>query len=83
MTTDFMCRFLLWSLAFNYLVLVAWFVAFVLARPWLRRLHGRWFKLDDASFDAIHYSGMAVYKIGILLLNLAPLFALWLMRAGG
>ena len=83
MTTDFMCRFLLWSLAFNYLVLVAWFVAFVLARPWLRRLHGRWFKLDDASFDAIHYGGMAVYKIGILLLNLTPLFALWLMRAGG
>jgi hypothetical protein len=28
------------------------------------------------SFDAIHYAGLAVYKIGIILLNLVPLIAL-------
>ena len=83
MAIDHLGRFLLWSLALNYLVLVAWFAAFVLARPWLRRLHGRWFKLDDATFDALHYGGMTVYKIGILLLNLVPLLALCLLRAGG
>ena len=43
----------------------------------------RWFALPDASFDAIHYGGMAAYKIGILLFNLAPLAALWLARRGG
>lgn len=80
--TDAICRFLLWSLAFNYLVLFVWFFAFVFARDGLRRLHGRWFRLPDATFDAIHYGGMAVYKIGILLFNLAPLVALWLMRNG-
>ncbi|HVH33790.1 MAG TPA: hypothetical protein VM847_06750 [Tahibacter sp.] len=82
MTSDSICRFLLFSLAFNYLVLFVWFFAFVLARDGLQRLHGRWFRLPDASFDAIHYGGMAVYKIGILLFNLAPLVALWLMRDG-
>ena len=49
-------------------------------REWMRGLHGRWFKLPDATFDAIHYGGMAAYKIGIMLFNLAPLLALWLLR---
>ena len=83
MDSDFLCRFLLWSLAFNYAVLLVWFLAFVTARDALRRLHGRWFALPDASFDAIHYGGMAAYKIGILLFNLAPLVALHCARGSG
>ena len=82
MDSDFLCRFLLWSLAFNYAVLLAWFLAFVTARDALRRLHGRWFALPDASFDAIHYGGMAAYKIGILLFNLVPLLALYFVGSG-
>ena len=77
-----MSRFLCWSLIVNYAVLFIWFFAFVFARDRLHRLHGRWFRLSDTSFDAIHYGGMAVYKIGILLLNLAPLLALWLIGRG-
>jgi len=73
-------RFLLFSTLLNYAVLVAWFLAFVNARAWMRKLHGRWFGLPDATFDAIHYGGMAVYKIGILLFNLVPLLALLLLR---
>ena len=83
MDIDFLCRFLSWSLAFNYLVLLAWFLAFVFARSWLRGLHGKWFRLPDATFDAIHYGGMAAYKIGILLFNLAPLVALHCARGSG
>jgi len=41
-------------------------------------LHTRWFKLSVETFDAIHYAGMSVYKIGVLLLNLAPFAALYL-----
>jgi hypothetical protein len=80
MTSDFLCRFLLWCMVFNYLVLCVWFLAFVLARHWMFNLHRRWFPMPDATFIAIHYSGMAVYKIGILLFNLAPLVALYFMR---
>jgi len=82
MNSDFLWRILLWSLAFNYLVLFIWFFAFVFARPRLRKLHGRWFQMPDSAFDAIHYGGMAVYKIGILLFNLAPLVALYFTRRG-
>ena len=79
MPGHFLFRFLLFSTLINYAVLIAWFLAFVFAHGWMRNLHGRWFKLPDATFDAIHYGGMAAYKIGILLFNLVPLLALLLL----
>ena len=82
MNPDFLFRFLLCSLAINYGILLIWFVVFVTARNGLRALHGRWFRLSDPAFDAIHYGGMAVYKIGILLFNLVPLLALYLVGSG-
>lgn len=83
MTIDVLSRFLLWSLAVNYAILLIWFLAFAYARTWMRRLHGRWFRLSDPAFDALHYGGMAVYKIGIFLFNVAPLLALCLIGRGG
>lgn len=82
MDTDFLCRFLLAMLAVNYAILITWFLVFAFARDFMRRLHGRWFKLSDATFDAVHYGGMAVYKLAIFLFNLAPLVALCLARDG-
>ena len=70
---------LLWSLVINYGVLLIWFAAFTLAHDRLYRLHSRWFAVSRETFDVLHYGGMAVYKIGTLLLNLAPLIALWLV----
>ena len=69
-------RFLLWCTVINYGVLLAWFLAFVFAHDVMHRMHGRWFRLSRDQFDALHYAGMSVYKIGILLLNLVPLVAL-------
>ncbi len=80
MDIDFWIRFLLWSLAANYVILLVWFAAIVFAHGWVRRLHGRWFHMSDNTFDAIHYGGMAVYKVGVLIFNLAPLVALCLAR---
>ena len=64
-------------------VLLAWFIAFSLAHDWMRRLHGRWFRLSDERFDAIHYAGMTIYKIGILLFNLMPYVALRIVERHG
>jgi len=79
MTLDTLREVLLWSLVINYGVLLIWFAAFTLAHDRLYRLHHRWFAVSRETFDALHYGGMAVYKIGALLLNLAPLVALWLV----
>jgi hypothetical protein len=38
--------------------------------------HGRWFRLSVEQFDMLHYAGMSIFKIGIILLNLVPYIAL-------
>jgi len=70
---------LLWCTGLNYAVLLVWFGVFVFAHEWMYRIHGRWFKFSLETFDAIHYAGLAVYKIGIILLNLVPLVALYMV----
>jgi hypothetical protein len=71
--------FLLVCVGINYAVLLVWSSAFVFSHDWMYRLHGRWFRLSVETFDAVHYSGLAIYKVGILLLNLAPLVALYMV----
>lgn len=65
-----------WCTVINLAVLLWWFVWYALARDTVLRLHGRWFKLEPAQFDTLHYGGMALYKLGILLFNLVPYLAL-------
>ena len=79
MTTNEIRDALLWCTGINYAVLVVWFCVFVFAHDWMYRIHGRWFKFSLETFDAIHYAGLAVYKIGIILLNLVPLIALYIV----
>lgn len=76
-------HFLLYCMVINYAFLLIWFVAILLAKTAIYRLHRRWFQLPDASFDAIHYAGMAIYKMGILLFNLVPWIALCLLLPSG
>jgi hypothetical protein len=65
-----------WCAVINYGALMLWFLAFKLAHDWMYRLHGRWFRLPVEQFDTIHYAGMGIYKIGIILFNLVPYVAL-------
>ena len=64
---------LIWSLVVNYAVLLVWFTVLVFGHDVIYRMHTRWFRLSRESFDALHYGAMAFYKLGILLLNVAPL----------
>jgi hypothetical protein len=75
MTPNEIRNVLLWCVGINYAVLFIWFGVFVFAHDWMHGMHSRWFKLSVESFDAIHYAGLAVYKIGILLFFLVPLVA--------
>lgn len=80
MNLDFLSCFLLASLAVNYAVLLSWFLAFVYARDFMRKLHGRWFNLSEATFDAVQYGAMAAYKLATFFFNLVPLIALCIVR---
>ena len=76
MNAEELKQFLLWCAVLNYGILFVWFGVFRSAHDWLYRMHTRWFKLSPEHFDALHYGSMAVYKLGVLLFNMVPLFAL-------
>jgi hypothetical protein len=67
---------LAWSTVINFGVLLWWFVFIAFAHDWVYRIHGKWFKMPVERFDAIHYAGIAFYKISILVFNLVPYLAL-------
>ncbi|MDD5657790.1 MAG: hypothetical protein PHF00_11110 [Elusimicrobia bacterium] len=71
-------RFLAWCSIVNLGILCLWFLAFLLGRSRLYRMHCRWFPMSEERFNSIHYLGMAVYKLMILVFNLVPLTVLWL-----
>ena len=76
MSIEVMRNFLLWCTVINYGILVVWFLFFAFAHDWIQRIHGRWFRLSREQFDAVHYAGLAIFKIGIFLFNLVPFVVL-------
>ena len=80
MNIEIVRKALLWCAVINYGILLVWFLFFMLAHDWMYQLHGRWFHLSLDQFDMLHYAGMSVYKLGIILLNLVPWIALHFLR---
>lgn len=76
MTIDLVRDVLLWCFIINIGILLYWFLFFTLAHDWVYQFHGKWFKLPVEKFDAIHYAGMAFFKICIFVFNIVPYFAL-------
>jgi hypothetical protein len=68
--------FFAWCSVINIGLLLWWALFLLLAHDWTYRLHSKWFRISVEQFDTIHYAGMAFFKLSILLLNLAPYFAL-------
>jgi hypothetical protein len=60
-------------------LLTVWFAWFVFAGDWIYQIHAKWFLIPRQSFDAIHYAGMAVTKIAIILFFLLPWIAIKLI----
>ena len=79
MNIEFMREFLLWCTVINFGILMVWWLFFAVARDWVQGIHGKWFRLSDERFDAAHYTGMAIFKIGIMLFNLVPLIVLYIV----
>jgi hypothetical protein len=67
---------LAWCSVINLGLLLWWFLFFALAHDWMYRLHKNWFNLSVERFDAIHYAGMAIFKMGVLLFNVVPYLVL-------
>ena len=64
----------------NYAFVIVWFLLVVLARRPVYLIWSRWFHLSEEQFDRVNFTGMMLYKIGILLFNLVPLIALFIVK---
>jgi hypothetical protein len=69
-----------WSTLINIGLLLWWFLVIVFAHDWVYKMHSKWFNIPVEKFDAIHYSGMAIFKIAIFLFNLVPYIALSIVK---
>ncbi|MFC1709887.1 DUF6868 family protein [Candidatus Omnitrophota bacterium] len=76
MTLETMRLVLGWCSVINIGLLLWWFLILMLAHDWVYRFHSKWFKLPVESFDAIHYAGIAFFKMAIFVFNVVPYFAL-------
>ena len=72
-------HFFAWCTVINYAILIVWFVAMLIGRDWIARLHAKLLGVSEDRVKTIHFYGIAFYKIGILLFNLVPYLALRIM----
>lgn len=76
MTMELVRDTLGWCALINIGFLLFWWIMFMLARDFIFRMHSKWFKMSEESFNKIHYVGMAIYKLMIFIFNLVPYLAL-------
>ncbi len=76
MTLEQIRDILAWCAVINIGLLLLYWIKFRLAHDFLYRVHGKWFKLSVERFDAIHYTAMAFWKMGIFMFNIVPYLAL-------
>jgi len=76
MTIETIRSVLAWCSLINLVLLFWWFLFLSLAHDWTYQYHRKWFRLSVEQFDVIHYAGMALFKIGILIFNLVPYLVL-------
>jgi hypothetical protein len=76
MTVEIFQNVLAWNVVINFTILLFWFAMYYFAHDWIYGLHTKFFSLSKDNFDAIHYAGMAYYKLTIFLFFLGPYLAL-------
>ena len=65
-----------WCSLINVALLLISYMFIVFAHDWMFRIHTRWFKLSSEKFDAIHYAGIGLFKMAIVIFNVVPYLAL-------
>ncbi len=75
MTLEMARDFFMLNSIINYCVLFTWVILFVFARNLMKSMSSKLLRLKINNFDIINYCGIAIYKIGIILFNIAPWIA--------
>ncbi len=78
MTITIFQSFLGWSLVINVAVLLGWILAIKYAHDYVYQVHNYWISISHESFNNIHYGGIGLYKLLIVVFNLVPYLTLML-----
>ena len=70
----------MWCSIINYSVLILWVVLFVFAHDTMKNLNDKLLRRKIEHFDTLHYAGIGLYKIGIILFNIVPWVVLVIIR---
>ncbi len=76
MTIEIIRSALAWCIVINWGLMLWWFLFFTFAHDLMYRIHSKWFNISVEKFDAIHYAGIAFFKILVFMFNLVPYLAL-------
>ena len=79
MTVELLKGILAWSAVLNMGILLWWFLFITFAPNWVYKVHSKFYNIQREQFDAIHYAGMAFYKICIFTFFITPYLALRIM----
>ena len=79
MTVELLRGTLAWSAVLNIGILLWWFLFLTFAHDWVYKMHSKFYHIQREQFDAIHYSGMAFYKICTFTFFIVPYLALRIM----
>ena len=80
MTFEIIRNIFAWCLVMNFGLLLLWLVMFTFAHDWIYKMHSKWFKITPDSFNAIHYGGLGIYKMIVIVFNLFPYLAMHIVK---
>ena len=72
MSLELFIKILAWSTAINIAIFIFWFIIFISARDLMYKVHTKLFKMSEETFSAMHYGGLGIYRMLILIFNLIP-----------
>ncbi|MFH2138077.1 MAG: DUF6868 family protein [Candidatus Omnitrophota bacterium] len=65
-----------WCFVLSMVLVFWWFIMMVFAGDFIYGMHSKFFAMSRETFNAIHYSGIAILKTMIFILFLVPYIAI-------
>jgi len=76
MTLEVIRNIFAWCLVMNLAVLILWLLIYLIAKDWIYKIHGEWFKIPRETFNAVHYKSLGYFKMIVFVFNLVPYIAM-------
>ena len=80
MSIEIARSFFLWCSVIHIVLLLVWAGLATLGRDWMYRLLSRLFRISAEQLDLFNLAGITLYKTGVLLFNIVPCIALYIVR---